>query len=559
MKNKNIIIFSSLEWATQRQVVHEFTEFLSKDNKVIFVENTGVRSLKIKDSHRISLAISNFFKEKKLFYKINSNLVIFRPIFIPFLSYSSIIIFLNQIIISYFLKSWVKYNNISDLECFCFLPTPLNFKIMKNLNLKSLYYYCIDDMSYFSSNKKKFLEFENKITSHAKLCICTSKTLYEKIKQKAREAIYVPSGVNFDKIQRSINNIEIKDKIIFDKLKGPIFGFVGSVRNIIDYNFIKFLINSLNNECNIVFVGPIIDNPPDEIVNNKNIYFIGSKKHDYISAFINKFDYCLIPYRKISFTDAIYPTKINEYLALGKPILSTPINEIIDFNKKNQNIIKIIKSYDEPINIKSLQLETNSKEKKELALSISRQNTWENRFEVIKKKIDELDYLDKKKKWEFKFKNQPVLPVYLLIAVLILSTFIYLHNPVNKLQSYLFGKSVINLPSKNFLILSGYGNLDYYNLTYQYRVLDIKSILSNTQPENIIIFGRSLHVNENEIIKSQIEKDFKVNKIYLVNDKGKNTRDNINYINSFLMEKNINDDDIVKKSKARKIRLYCDN
>ena len=101
MKN-NIIFFSSLEWNIQRQVVHEYCEFLSKNNKVLFIENTGVRSFKLKDGARLGIAIKNFFKLKNLFYKVDDKITVFRPIFIPFFQYSKIMNFINCIIINFF-------------------------------------------------------------------------------------------------------------------------------------------------------------------------------------------------------------------------------------------------------------------------------------------------------------------------------------------------------------------------------------------------------------------------------------------------------------------------
>ena len=64
--------------------MHEYCEYLSNDKKILFVENIGVRSLKAKDSLRLARAIKNFFKLKNLFYEIDENITVFRPIFIPF-------------------------------------------------------------------------------------------------------------------------------------------------------------------------------------------------------------------------------------------------------------------------------------------------------------------------------------------------------------------------------------------------------------------------------------------------------------------------------------------
>ena len=66
--NRNIVIFSSVDWDTHKQLHHELTEFLIKrNNKILFVENTGSRSFEAKDMSRVKNRIINFIKSKKGF------------------------------------------------------------------------------------------------------------------------------------------------------------------------------------------------------------------------------------------------------------------------------------------------------------------------------------------------------------------------------------------------------------------------------------------------------------------------------------------------------------
>ena len=84
LNNRNIIIFSSVDWETHRQLHHELCDYLIKKNKILFVENTGSRSLRISDISRIKTRIQNFFKTKGGFRILNQYLTIYTPLFIPF-------------------------------------------------------------------------------------------------------------------------------------------------------------------------------------------------------------------------------------------------------------------------------------------------------------------------------------------------------------------------------------------------------------------------------------------------------------------------------------------
>ena len=85
MFNKNYIILSSVDWETHSQIHHALTKhLLSTGKKILFVENTGTRSLRLGDIERVKHRIKNLFKSKSGFVNINKNLTIFTPIFIPF-------------------------------------------------------------------------------------------------------------------------------------------------------------------------------------------------------------------------------------------------------------------------------------------------------------------------------------------------------------------------------------------------------------------------------------------------------------------------------------------
>ena len=95
MNKKNFIILSSIEWDTIWQTQQKLANSLSKDNNVLFFENTGIRSPKLQDFPRIRNRIKNWLKSTSGFREITKNLIIFYPMIIPF-QYSSIIRFINR-------------------------------------------------------------------------------------------------------------------------------------------------------------------------------------------------------------------------------------------------------------------------------------------------------------------------------------------------------------------------------------------------------------------------------------------------------------------------------
>ena len=95
--SNNYIIFSSVDWTTHWQLHHQLTtSLISSGKKVLFVENTGIRSVNVGDIGRIGERISNWKKSLHGFSSIDDgNLTIYSPILLPF-PYSKISLFFNK-------------------------------------------------------------------------------------------------------------------------------------------------------------------------------------------------------------------------------------------------------------------------------------------------------------------------------------------------------------------------------------------------------------------------------------------------------------------------------
>lgn len=105
----------------------------------------------------------------------------------------------------------------------------------------------------------------------------------------------------------------------------PTAGYVGVLQERMDVQLIEETAKRLP-DVNFVFVGPIKSKPYFEILMKyRNIHFLGIKRYSEIPDYIRYFDVCIIPHKVNEFTNSMDPLKIYEYLACGKPIVSTPV------------------------------------------------------------------------------------------------------------------------------------------------------------------------------------------------------------------------------------------
>ncbi|MBI3332934.1 MAG: YdcF family protein, partial [Candidatus Omnitrophica bacterium] len=90
----------------------------------------------------------------------------------------------------------------------------------------------------------------------------------------------------------------------------------------------------------LVLVGPRQD-PAEDLCQARNVFWLGARPHETIPSYMANFDVCLIPYRLNSYTRTVYPTKLHEYLMLGKPVVSTALPEVIQFNNGDTPLVHI--------------------------------------------------------------------------------------------------------------------------------------------------------------------------------------------------------------------------
>ena len=155
---KNIIIFSSIDWEDNWQVHQELSlYFRKKGDRVLFVENTGSRRVsRIIDFSRIARRIKNFYRSLGGFRSLDNGVLLFTPVVAPFPN-SKPFSKINEFFVLPKIKQWLSQIPIEKTIAITFLPTPLNYNIIKKINPTLKIFYYADSMSK-SSKYTKYLE-----------------------------------------------------------------------------------------------------------------------------------------------------------------------------------------------------------------------------------------------------------------------------------------------------------------------------------------------------------------------------------------------------------------
>lgn len=344
IKNQNIICISSIDWDFVWQGHQEImSQFAAHGNRVLFIENTGVRTPAFRDISRVSKRFKNWITSIRGFKEERKNLFIYSPVVLPF-PYSGIARWLNRRLFLRPLKKWLHIMKFREPIIWTFLPTGIALDIIQEIDHKLLVYYCIADFYELVSDHKKVKKTEDELLKQCDLIFAQGKILEDKCRRLNNNVHIFPFGVNmelFQKYQPKNNAIPADIAAI----KKPVIGYVGGIHRHIDFDLIRTLAER-NPSWNFVFVGPL-QTETKEWKGQKNIFLLGQKEFSTLPAYIDSFDVSIIPYVISEYTKTVYPTKMNEYHAMGKIVVSTNLPEITLFNQHNNAPVLVGNNRDE--------------------------------------------------------------------------------------------------------------------------------------------------------------------------------------------------------------------
>ncbi|QCK13884.1 hypothetical protein DCC35_03465 [Mangrovivirga cuniculi] len=158
-----------------------------------------------------------------------------------------------------------------------------------------------------------------------------------------------------------------------------VVGFIGNLETRTDYQLLEGVINKLKDYF-FIFIGPrgTDEYKTIDLFNKPNVYYLGSKKIDDLPAYLKKIDVAIIPFKCNVLTKSIYPLKINEYLAAGKPVVATRFSEDI---QTFSEVISFGNDSDEFADSIKKEYESDSEAKVQTRIKVAENNTWAARVE----------------------------------------------------------------------------------------------------------------------------------------------------------------------------------
>ena len=205
--------------------------------------------------------------------------------------------------------------------------TPMALPLADGWKPLAVVYDCMDELSAFLNAPPELLEREAALLARADLVFTGGPSLYRAKKDRHPRVHCFPSSVDAKHFAAAANGIvEAEDQAA---LPHPRLGFFGVIDERFDAPLVRALAEA-HPEWQIALVGPVVKIDPATLPRNPNIHYFGQRTYRQLPAYLKGWDVCLLPFARNRSTEFISPTKTLEYMAAGRPIVSTPIADVAE-------------------------------------------------------------------------------------------------------------------------------------------------------------------------------------------------------------------------------------
>jgi UDP-galactopyranose mutase len=267
--------------------------------------------------------------------------------------------------------------------------TPMALRFTDHFTPVAAVYDCMDELSAFKDAHSQLPALEKQLFRNVDLVFTGGQSLYE-VKRNQHPAVYAfPSSIDashFGKARKAVEDPEDQAQIPHPRL-----GFFG----VIDERFDVQLLDEVaakRPDWHFVIIGPVVKIDPAALPKHANIHYLGGKKYNELPDYLAGWDIALLLFARNESTRFISPTKTPEYLAAGKPVISTSIRDVVR-PYGELKLVEIADTADELISAaeKILSLENRSEWLRKVdafLANISWDKTWAQMSDLIDEVID---------------------------------------------------------------------------------------------------------------------------------------------------------------------------
>lgn len=222
------------------------------------------------------------------------------------------------------LADFIAQRRLSRYDLWYYTPMALRFS--RQLQPDVVIFDCMDELSAFKGAPPEIKALELELLDRAHIVFTGGTSLYEAKRTQHSNVHCCPSSIDtahFSRARNGLSDPEDQKLIPF-----PRIGFYG----VIDERFNIDLLDELSvlrPTWHFIIIGPVVKIDERDLPKAPNIHYLGKKEYADLPRYLAGWDVAMLPFAHNSATRFISPTKTPEYLAAGRPVVSTGIRDVV--------------------------------------------------------------------------------------------------------------------------------------------------------------------------------------------------------------------------------------
>ena len=222
------------------------------------------------------------------------------------------------------LDRFLTENNVDNFVSWYY--TPMMTAWSDHLEPQAVVFDCMDELSAFKNAPAELLAREAALFEMADVVFTGGPSLYESKRTQHHSVYCFPSSIDVKHFAKALEATdEPEDQA---SIPSPRVGFFGVIDERSDIELLGRLAE-MRPDMHFVMIGPVVKINEEDLPRYENIHYLGAKDYKELPEYIAGWDVAMMPFAMNESTKFISPTKTPEYLAAGRPVVSTPITDVV--------------------------------------------------------------------------------------------------------------------------------------------------------------------------------------------------------------------------------------
>jgi UDP-galactopyranose mutase len=360
-KPYDLVVHSHLRWDGVFQRPHQILSRLARDRRVAFIEEPIFLDPDGDEPKGpVRLATSN----------PAPNITVAQPFVPGQREHLPAVSAANQRLIRALVEEFLAREGYRDVVRWHYAPMALY--LAGACPERAVVYDCMDELSAFAGAPPELIERERDLMRQADVMFTGGRSMHEKKRSFHGNIHRFDSGVDVEHFQKAARpETRVPEDVA--RLPGPIMGYYGVIDERMDLEAIRRMAER-EPTWQLLMIGPVTKIDPATLPQAPNIHYTGQRGYEELPGYLKTFDVCLIPFADNAATRYLSPTKTLEYFAGMRPVVSSPVADVVEHYG---DLVRIARSPDEWVSQVRAALAEENSERLRGGLERARAHSWD--------------------------------------------------------------------------------------------------------------------------------------------------------------------------------------